>query len=225
MKVLKIEENTLKEEISLNIERKDNILKIDVLPNEEDSYKNLDSPFYNLEFDLENFELKNYKEIIAKWDMKYKENLLYGQMDEVELTVSLDQYFRDKDSLEFILKNYLYIPFILILFKKENLKNYTFYDILNVKELEFDIEKKIEEDKENKKVEIKGKISSNFDFVGLKSKLREELDIKPSEIFNLETEFKGEAIYLNDELKAFSYRVGLKDKNEKVNRYLTLNWE
>lgn len=225
MKVLKIEENTLKEEISLNIERKDNILKIDVLPNEEDSYKNLDSPFYNLEFDLENFELRNYKEIIAKWDMKYKENLLYGQMDEVELTVSLDQYFRDKDSLEFILKNYLYIPFILILFKKENLKNYTFYDILNVKELEFDIEKKIEEDRENKKVEIKGKISSNFDFVGLKSKLREELDIKPSEIFNLETEFKGEAIYLNEELKAFSYRVELKDKNEKVNRYLTLNWE
>ena len=225
MKVLKIEENTLKEEISLNIERKDNILKIDVLPNEEDSYKNLDSPFYNLEFDLENFELRNYKEIIAKWDMKYKENLLYGQMDEVELTVSLDQYFRDKDSLGFILKNYLYIPFILILFKKENLKNYTFYDILNVKELEFDIEKKIEEDRENKKVEIKGKISSNFDFVGLKSKLREELDIKPSEIFNLETEFKGEAIYLNEELKAFSYRVELKDKNEKVNRYLTLNWE
>lgn len=225
MKVLKIEENTLKEEISLNIERKDDVLKIDVLPNEEDSYKNLDSPFYNLEFDLENFELRNYKEIMAKWDMKYKENLLYGQMDEVELTVSLDQYFRDKDSLEFILKNYLYIPFILILFKKENLKNYTFYDILNVKELEFDIEKKIEEDRENKKVEIKGKISSNFDFVGLKSKLREELDIKPSEIFNLETEFKGEAIYLNEELKAFSYRVELKDKNEKVNRYLTLNWE
>lgn len=225
MKILEIDENGKKDKIKLEIEKTDEILKLNIRSEEEDDYKNLDSPFYNVEIDLENLELKNCKDIIAKWDMKYKENIMYGNMEDSELAVSLDPYFREKKSLEFIIINYLYIPFILILFRKEKeIKKIKFYDILNIKELEFDITKNIKEEKERKEETITGKISSNFDFVEIKSKLREELDIKPSELFNPEITFEGEAEYFGKEIKSFKYEVRIKDRNEKLNRYLYIEW-
>lgn len=210
MKLLRIETENKVDEIKISISKIENSLEILDL-NDDTSYLNLDSPFYHQVFDLATGNLLNVNEIIKKWDLKYKENLLNGDLEQIDFIMSLDKYFRNEQSLNFILKNYLYVPFLLLSYNlKEEIKEYKFYDLLNIPEIDFDIRKEFIEERGGILIQkIKGQIASTYDFIFLKSKLRTELEITPAQVFNLLISFQGEVLFQEDELRSFFFEVTL----------------
>lgn len=223
MRLLRIKNENMIEEINLSVSKIESSLDILDL-NEDISYLNLDSPFYHQVFDLTTGNLLNTNEIIKKWDLKYKENLLNGDLDQINFIMSLDKYFRNENSLNFILKNYLYIPFLLLAYSpKQEIKEFKFYDLLDIPEIDFDIKKELIEEKGDILIQkIKGQIASTYDFVSLKSKLRTELGITPAQVFNLLTSFQGEVLFQEGELISFLFEVAL-DAGEIYSKKIILS--
>lgn len=123
----------------------------------------------------------------------------------VNFIINISKYYENEKSLEFLLKNFGIIPFFtLINFEdlssnNDEVKKLSIYNIIASNPIIYKVKLKYNEEVNGeKKIEFLGEIAHEFDMVGTKKILKEELGIPSDKTFTLSSTITGKYLFKNN---------------------------
>lgn len=192
-----------------NIEN--NIYFFDYKKETETLYPEIEIVFSKIKYDMGENKVTNLEEILENWSELYNKYLFSDNRAMCELVIDLNRYYSLKENIDFLINNFAFFPFFKLIFSEEKeFKEFKFYNILDINEIEFDINKRVTDEKEKRIIKIEGKPNTKVNLVDIKKELREALDITPDKILKLEIYIEGEGVLIGDKIENFDIGVYLK---------------
>lgn len=172
----------------------------------EQAYVDIGNVFKEIKIDKKSSDIFNLKEIIKKWE-NVKKEIVFNTDDDmlVNFIINISKYYENEKSLKFLLKNFGIIPFFtLINFEdlssnNDEVKKLSIYNIIASNPIIYKVKLKYNEEVNGeKKIEFLGEIAHEFDMVGTKKILKEELGISSDKTFTLSSTITGKYLFKNN---------------------------
>lgn len=223
--IKKVNENVRErlEKYKFNYKRIDeDIYEFDYMKMTKTLYPEIENVFSEIKYNIKENKVINLDEVQNKWNEVYEKYLFATDEEMCELVVDLNRYYSLKENLEFLINNFAFFPFFKLIFGKEReYKEFKFYNVLDIDDIDFDITKKVDSEKDKKTIKISGKPNVKVDLIDIKKELRETLSITPDKILNLEIFLEGEGVIFEEKIEKFEIGIYLKtngyiDKTYKI---------
>lgn len=173
-------------------------------------YVEINNVFKEIEIDKKSGGIANIDFLMNRW-LKLKKDIVFNTDEEmlIHFMIELSRYYEDREYLEFVLKNFSVIPFLLLINLNDLAKNdkvekkLRVFNIFSQKEFLYRVKLKYEENNGEKVIEFSGNEDSAFDMVSFRKKMREDLGLGADKAFSANVSVEGKYIF-DKSLKSFT---------------------
>ena len=169
----------------------------------------------NLKFSKDNLELLNVEELIQKWKVVKKENILKNQnKNTVSFLMYISKFYENKKALQDIIGSYSFIQFLLFFYRHKDLeKGEELIKVCNIiRSDNINFKMKLDKGTEENEYILSSRIDSDWDITSYEVDVMSIFKIPSNTQCSFNIELTGKYIY-NEKLEYMKIELKISSKN------------